>query len=368
MYPLRRAALALVALLAFVPAQAGVLIKGCDASSLKKSEDKGGTYAFASGWRDDALKILKDGGVNTVRLRVWVNSPDGYDTKPRVLAMARRIHALGMKTLIDFHYSDTWADPSHQTKPAAWKNFDLCQLKAAVFLYTYDVCAALARQGTPAYYVQIGNEINDGMLWPEGSLSAANYDFTHLCELLRAGIAGARLAHPTTKIILHIAKGGDWELIKWWFSSVKAKGINWDFTGVSYYPYWHGPLTDFETAINNAAAYFEKPVLVCETAYPWTLNDADGTFNAIGLSTQLVPGYDASVQGQYDMVKKILQIVQAVPNNRGAGVVYWEGTWTPVAGNGWDNTNPSSGNNWENQAYFDFSGTAMWSLWVFREF
>lgn len=352
----------------YVSAQAGVWIKGCDASSLKKSEDKGGQYAFASGFRDDALKVLKDGGVNTIRLKVWVNSPDGYHNKARILSMATRIKAQGMKLLVDFHYSDTWADPGQQKKPAAWASFNLAQLNTAVYNHTFDVCKALANQGTPADYVQIGNEINDGLLWPEGRLATTNYTFGNMCQLLRSGINAAKAANASTAIVLHIAKGGDWELIKWWFDNVKAQGINWDYTGVSYYPFWHGPLSAFQTAMNNAAARFAKPVLVCETAYPWTLSNGDGTGNLIGLSSQLVSGYPASIQGQYDMIKKIIQIVNAVPNNRGAGVIYWEGTWTPVKGNGWDNTNPSSGNNWENQAYFDFSGKAMWSLWVFREF
>jgi arabinogalactan endo-1,4-beta-galactosidase len=359
---------AVALLLPLAPARAALWIKGCDASSLKKSEDKGGKYFFASGWQDDAFKILKDGGLNTIRLKVWVNSPDGYHNKARILAMAKRAKAAGHKLLIDFHYSDTWADPGHQKKPAAWATHGLSALNTDVYNHTYDICKALASQGTAADYVQIGNEINDGMLWNDGRISTANNNFSNLCQLLRSGINGAKAANSSTAIVLHIAKGGDWELIKWWFDNVKAQGISWDYTGVSYYPYWHGSLSSLQTALNNAAARFAKPVLVVETAYPFTLSEGDTTPNNIGLQSQLVGGYPASIQGQYNMIKKILQIVNAVPNNRGAGIVYWEGTWTPVPGNGWDNFNASTGNNWENQALFDFTGKALWSMWVFREF
>lgn len=348
--------------------QAAIWIKGCDVSSLKKSEDKGGKYYYASGWQDDALKILHHGGVNTIRLKVWVNSPDGYHNKARVLAIAKRAKSWGHKLLIDFHYSDTWADPGKQTKPAAWKNYNLAALNTAVYNHTYDICKALANQGTPADYVQIGNEINDGMLWNEGRLSTVNYNFANLCQLIRSGINGAKAANNSTAIVLHIAKGADWELIKWWFDNVKAQGISWDYTGVSYYPYWHGSLAALQTSLNNAASRFGKPVLVVETAYPFTLSEGDSTPNNIGLSSQLTSGYPASLQGQYDMLKRILTIVNSVPNNRGAGVIYWEATWTPVSGNGWDNYNANSGNNWENQALFDFTGKALWSMDAFKLF
>ena len=360
--------LAAAALLFSCETQAALPIKGCDVSSLRKSEDKGGRYFWASGWQDDALKIIKDGGINTVRVKVWVNSPDGYHNKVRVLEIARRARANGMKLLVDFHYSDTWADPAHQTKPAAWRTYNLSQLNTAVYNHTLDVCRSLANQGTPADFVQVGNEINDGMLWPEGRISSNGSSFGPLAQLLRSGINGAKAANSATKIVLHIAKGGDWNLIQWWFDGVKAQGIGWDYTGVSYYPYWHGSLSGLQTALTNAASRYAKPVLVVETAYPFVLAEGDSQPNNIGVPSQLVSGYPATIQGQYDMLKKICSIVNAIPNGRGAGVIYWEGTWTPVRGNGWDNFNPSSGNNWENQAFFDFSGKAHWGMNAFREF
>jgi Glycosyl hydrolase family 53 len=156
-------------------------------------------------------------------------------------------------------------------------------------------------------------------------------------------------------------------VVKWWYDRVLAQGVTWDYTGVSYYPYWHGTLSSFQTTINNAAALYAKPVVVCETAYPFTLGFADSQPNVVG-SSSLISGYPATETGQRTMIKAIMDIVQAVPNGRGAGVFYWEGTWTPVTGNGWDNTNPASGNSWENQALFDFTGKALTSMSLFADY
>jgi arabinogalactan endo-1,4-beta-galactosidase len=362
----RLLAASIVVLASALSASAAIWIKGVDCSSLRKSEDKGGKYYYQSGYQDDALKILRDSGVNTVRIKVWVGSPDGYHGKTQLLQIAKRAKALGQRILVDFHYSYSWADPGKQRKPTAWASYNLSQLNTAVYNHTYDICSALNAQGTAADYVQIGNEINDGMLWNEGRISTNGNSFANLAQLLKSGINAAKAANSSTAIVLHIAKGGDWGLIQWWFDSVKAQGVSWDYTGVSYYPYWHGALSNLQTALNNAASRYAKPVLVVETAYPWTLAAGDSMANNIGLSSQLVSGYPATLQGQYDMIKKIISIVNAVPSSRGAGVIYWEGTWTPVAGNGWDNTNSSSGNNWENQALFDFTGKALWSMDAFK--
>lgn len=352
--------------LLLVSAQAAIWIKGCDVSSLNKSEDKGGKYYSGAGVQGDALAILKSNGMNTVRLRIWNKSPDGYHSKAKILLMAKRAKALGLKILIDFHYSDTWTDPGQQTKPSEWTGYSLSWLNTAVYNFTYDVCKALKDQGTPADYVQIGNEINDGLLWSEGSLSGAGWTFGNMCQLLRSGINGAKAANNSTAIILHIANGGSWDLVKWWFDGVQAQGIWWDYTGVSYYPYWHGSLSALKTSMTNAASRYARPVLVCETAYPFTLNYADSTTNVIGSSSQLVSGYAASSTGQYNMLKAVCDIINAIPNYRGAGVIYWDATWTPVTGNGWDNTNASTGNNWENQALFDFKGKALKAQTVFK--
>jgi len=348
--------------------EAALWIKGVDVSSLRKSEDLGGVYSSTAGVPGDALAILKQGGLNAIRLRVWVNPADGYNNRATTLAMAARAKAQGLAVLIDFHYSDRWADPGQQNKPAAWSGHTLEQLKTDVYDATYDLCAALVAQGTPPEYVQVGNEINDGMLWPEGRISTNGNSFANLAELLKRGIAAVRAASPQTAVVLHIARGAEWGVVQWWFDGVQAQGVTWDYTGISYYPYWHGTLSAFQTTINNAASRYGKPVIVCETAYPFTLAVGDSAANNIGLSSQLVAGYEATEAGQRAMMTAIMNIVNAVPNGRGAGIFYWEGTWTPVAGNGWDNTNPASGNSWENQALFDFTGKALGSMSVFAEY
>ncbi|MGW3731431.1 glycosyl hydrolase 53 family protein, partial [Streptomyces sp. NPDC000851] len=169
--------------LTFTSGTSGTSIKGADISSLAKSEAKGGVYKNSSGTTGDALAILKSSGMNYARLKVWVNPADGYNNKTRVLAMAKRVKAQGMKLLVDFHYSDTWADPGAQSKPAAWAGHSYSQLKTDVYNHTYDVLNALKAQGTTADMVQVGNEINGGMLWNEGSTD----NWTQLAGLINSG-------------------------------------------------------------------------------------------------------------------------------------------------------------------------------------
>ncbi len=341
----------------FAAGSATLAVKGADTSSLPKSEAYGGRYHDAWGTRGDALAILAAAGANHVRLKVWVNPADGYNNKARVLAMAQRVKARGMRLLVDFHYSDTWADPGKQYKPAAWTGYSFAQLKAAVYDHTYDVLNALKAQGTTADMVQVGNEINDGMLWEEGRSSS----FGNLAQLLNAGYSAAKAVSSSTKVVLHLAEGGDNGLFRWWFDSAAANGVNYDVIGVSYYPYWHGTLGAFQANINDIASRYGRPVLLAETAYPFTTGNDDGLGNIITAATPY-PGYPASPAGQSAMLRDVMSIVQAVPGGRGLGAVYWEPTWTAVAGNGWDPADPASGNGWENQALFDFADRALPAL------
>ena len=346
---------------------AAVWIKGGDVSSLAKGESLGDVYKTANGTKGDALAILAANGMNVIRLRVWVASPDGFHKAAYILPMARRAHDLGQRIMLTFHYSDTWADPGQQTKPAAWATLSAADLRTAVYNHTYSICAALAAQGTPADYVEVGNEINNGMLWPEGQLSAHNYDFTALAPYLKSGIDAVRAASSSTAIVLHIAKDWNWDTVRWWYDGVKNAGISWDYIGLSYYPYWHGTLAELESTVTQAAAYFQKPVVISETAYPFTLTAGDSQNNIISLSTQLTTGYAANASGQASMLRAIFDILDRVPDGRGAGVVYWDATWTVQTGNGWNNLDSTSGNNWENQALFDYNGRALAAQTVFSE-
>ncbi|MEW2251283.1 glycosyl hydrolase 53 family protein [Streptomyces sp. NPDC006975] len=344
--------------LSFTPGTSGLSVKGADISSLAKSEASGGVYRTASGTTGDAVTILRNAGMNYARLKVWVNPADGYNNKTRVLAMAKRVKAAGMKLLVDFHYSDTWADPGAQTKPAAWAGHSYSQLKTDVYQHTYDVLNALKAQGTTADMVQVGNEINGGMLWSEGSTD----NWTQLAGLLNSGYNAVKAVNPSTLVALHLAKGGDLSGTRWWFDNAVANGVRFDAIGLSYYGYWHGPLSDFQTTLDDAASRYGKPVFVAETAYPFRLDSDDALTNQIDTTGELVSGYPASVAGQTAWMNTVANIVEAVPNGRGLGVFYWEATWTAVTGNGWDPADASSGNGWENQALFGYDDRALASM------
>ncbi|MDX3247333.1 arabinogalactan endo-1,4-beta-galactosidase [Streptomyces sp. ME18-1-4] len=344
--------------LAFTSGTTGLSIKGADISSLAKSEAKGGVYRTASGATGDAVTILKNAGMNYARLKVWVNPADGYNNKTRVLAMAKRIKAAGQKLLVDFHYSDTWADPGAQSKPAAWASHSYSQLKTDVYNHTYDVLNALKAQGTTADMVQVGNEINGGMLWSEGSTD----NWSQLAGLLNSGYNAVKAVSSSTTVALHLAKGGDLSGTRWWFDNAVSNGVKFDAIGLSYYGYWHGTLADFQTTLDDAASRYSKPVFVAETAYPFRLDSDDSLTNQIDLSSELVSGYPATAAGQLAWMNAVANIVEAVPNGRGLGVFYWEATWTAVTGNGWDPTDAASGNGWENQALFGYDDKALSSM------
>ncbi|MEY9836738.1 arabinogalactan endo-beta-1,4-galactanase [Streptacidiphilus sp. EB103A] len=340
----------------------GLRIRGMDISSLAKSEALGGVYRYPDGRRGDAIRILAEAGLTHARLKVWVNPADGYNTKRRILPIARRLHAAGVRLMVDFHYSDTWADPSKQFKPAAWAGYDLDGLKQAVYDHTADVLGSLAAQGTPAALAQIGNELNGGLLWPDG-------DWNHweqLAALLKSGIAAARAVSPRTRIVLHLANGGDNGLYRWWFDNAVSYEIPFDVIGASYYPYWHGPLTGLAANLADVSARYDKDVLVAETGYPFRLDSKDALANMIDSADQLVAGFPATPSGQEAWVRTLADTVAAVPGGRGLGYFYWEGTWTAVPGNGWDETDPTSGNAWENQAAFDYDNRALPMLRAFR--
>jgi arabinogalactan endo-1,4-beta-galactosidase len=329
---------------------AALSIRGADVSTLAKSEAFGGRWHDAWGNRRDALSVLRDNGVTTIRLKVWVNPVDGFNNKSRVLSMARRVKALGMGLLVDFHYSDTWADPGKQYKPAAWTSYNFSRLRQAVYDHTYDVLSGLRWQGTPADLVQVGNEISDGMLWEDGRSS----NWGNLSQLLISGTSAVRAVFPAAKIILHLPDGADNGLYRWWFDNATSRGVPFDVIGISYYSYWHGTLDAFRANINDVTARYGKPALVVETAYPFTTWNDDHLSNVIG-SSQPYAGYPATPAGQAGMLRAVKDIVAAVPNGRGLGVIYWEPTWTAVRGSGWDPADPNSGNAWENQALFDFN-------------
>ncbi|MDR7273359.1 glycoside hydrolase family 53 protein [Catenuloplanes atrovinosus] len=340
----------------------GLEIRGADVSHVTKNEDHGAVYRDFSGPRRDPFRLLAANDVNYIRLKVWVDPADGYNDLDDTLAKARRAHAAGQRLLIDFHYSDAWADPGKQNKPAAWAALDFAGLRQAVYDHTFEVISALRAQGTPADLAQVGNEINGGMLWPDGRWD--NWD--GLAALLTAGSTAVTDASPATKVVLHLAEGGDNGGHRWWFDQAVARGVPFDAIAVSHYVYWHGALGELQANLVDLSGRYGKPVMVVETAYGFTLAEQDHETNIFNATLAAAGGYPATPRGQADALRDILTVVDGVPG--ALGVFYWEPTWTAVPGAGWDPADPASGDGWENQALFDYSGRALPALKVFGRF
>ncbi|WP_225850484.1 glycosyl hydrolase 53 family protein [Streptomyces sp. HPF1205] len=324
-------------------------MRGADMSTTQRALDLGAKYYDTNGTARDPLDILKDAGVNYVRLRIWNDPASGYNNKAKVLQYAKAVKARGLKLLVDFHYSDTWADPGKQYKPAAWSSHGISQLQSDVYNYTYDVCAGLKAQGTTPDSVQIGNEINTGMLWNDGKV--VNNDFTNLSLLLKAGYNATKACSGDTKVIIHTADADSDAHARWFYDGIRAKGVNWDITGLSYYCMWHGTLSNMAGVVSDMRSRYGKDVILAETAYPFTAADADGTANSV---TSGCSGYPLTWQGQADE----FTAVQNTARGAGAiGVFYWEPTWYAVPGNGWDPADINgSGDGWDNMAVFNWTG------------
>ncbi len=241
---------------------------GADISFLPQLEDRGLKFSDG-GTQKDAIQILKDHGFNYVRLRIF-NDPardsGGYSPKKgfcdleHTKQMAKRVKAAGMKLLLDFHYSDTWADPGKQFKPDSWKNLSFEQLKLSLNSYTKKVIQELKDQGTLPDMVQVGNEINHGLVWPEGNVS--NVD--SMSQLIAAGIAGVKAVDPSVVIMLHVALGGQNDETVFFVDQMMARKIHFDIIGLSYYPKWHGTLSDLEDNMNDLIRRYNKDIIVVE--------------------------------------------------------------------------------------------------------
>jgi arabinogalactan endo-1,4-beta-galactosidase len=340
-----------VVLTTAAPAQAASLsMLGADVSTLQRSLDLGATYYDANGTARDPYDILKSAGVNYARLRIWNNPASGYNNKAKVLQQARAVKAKGLKLLLDFHYSDTWADPGKQYKPAAWASHNLSQLQTDVYNYTADVCNSLKSQGTTPDTVQIGNEINVGMLWNDGKV--VNNNFAPLAALLKQGYNAVKSCGSGIPVLIHTANADSDAHARWFYDGIKAQGVQWDITALSYYCMWHGGLSNLYNVITDMRSRYGKPVVVAETAYPFTSADADSTPNSVGNAT--CDGIPLTWAGQ----AQEFSYVQNTARNAGAiGVFYWEPTWYAVKGNGWDPANINgSGDGWDNMATFDWTG------------
>ncbi|GAA4843946.1 glycosyl hydrolase 53 family protein [Luteimicrobium xylanilyticum] len=343
----------------------GRAVRGGDLSSVAKNEDLGAVYRDARGRVGDPVRILADQGMNLTRVKVFVNPADGYNDVAHAVATAKRAQRAGMRVLVDFHYSDTWADPGAQKIPSAWSGDTPAQLAEDVRAFTTSAMRAFVRAGVRPDYVQVGNEINSGMLFPWGqtwdvdpSDGVDGAQFDNLASFLTAGSEAVTAVSPSTKVILHLTNINQGTgALTWWLDEITARDVPFDVIGLSYYGYWHGSLADLQDAISTTSARYDRDVLVVETAYPFTLADDTPTWeNTIDQPSELVSGYPATPAGQAAQFRAVQDAVASAPGGRGLGAVYWEPAWTDVAGNGWDPADPTSGNAWENQAMFDFGG------------
>lgn len=336
-------------------------VLGGDASMLQQVENGGGTYR-ENGIPGDPLEMFRNHGMNYVRLKIWHTPTGGWNGLEKVKETALRAKNLGFKILLDFHYSDTWADPGQQAKPVAWSNAGYEALKDSIYQYTYSVIAALKGHNTLPDIVQLGNEIICGMLWNTGNV-CASYNtptqWARLGGLLNESIRGVNdnlTAGEEVRIMIHIANGGDNSGSRWFFDNLLAQNVDFDIIGQSYYPWWHGTLSDLSFNLGDLAIRYGKDIMVVETAYPWTLGWNDNTHNQIGLTSQLHSGYPATVEGQKAFLEDVINIVRQVPFERGIGVVYWAPDWVVA---------PQFGSTWENLALFDFSNNLLPSIAAF---
>lgn len=321
-------------------------IKGADFSFLPEVRQSGQTFLNQSGTAEDMLNTFKSSGGNTVRLRLWVNPSETNSSLATVKNIAQEVKSKGMKVLLTVHYSDSWADPSQQTTPLAWQNHTFEQLKTDVYNYTLDVIKQIKPE-----YIQIGNEINNGFLWPEGNIK----NLSQFKELLQSGISAVKNANSSTKIIIHYA-GTDGASA--FFNNIS--GINYDIIGISYYSMWHGKdLVAFKNNLTTLSNSTNKPILIAETSYPFTLGWNDQTQNVVGLDSQILPQYAATEQGQKDYLLKIRQISLDVP--KGIGFCYWGTEWTAFKG-----TSATNGSTYENQALWNFSNKAVSAFEAFK--
>lgn len=329
-------------------------INGVDISMLKQVEDNGGVF-YENGNQVDPIQLYKEKGFNTARIKIWHTPMLNYNNLESVLEMAQRINNVGLDLFLDFHYSDTWADPSSQTKPAAWENLNFETLCDSIKQYSRNVITALKNQNTLPKYVQIGNETDCGFLWPDGYVcdeSDNDSQWNKLRELFVHAIEGVNSAldnQDSLKIISHVSSGGEW-----FFNNLIIQGVNIDILSVSYYPMWHGTLDNLNQNINALGNLFQKPILIAETAYPFTVQWNDTTNNILGLESQLLENYEASEEGQYLFLQDLVELLG--DNQFGFGLCYWAPDWI--------STN-LFGSPWENQTLFDFNGEVLNATSVF---
>lgn len=305
-------------------------LRGGDVSEIPQVEAAGGHYSY-HGKQEDPFVIMRQAGWNFVRLRIWNAPKDGWCDKQHTLAMAIRAAEQGLKISLDFHYSDWWADPGKQNKPAAWKDLPFDQLVKAVYAYTKDVVSAMIDQGTPPYMVQCGNEIISGMLWPDGRVSGNDPGkWKPLLLLLESGFKAVHDVAGPNKILtmVHLDRGGDNRGATWWFDNAIADGLKFDAIGLSYYPFWHGNIHAMQANVDELARRYGKDIYIVETGYPWTMDArSQSGEHVLGSSRGILPDYPATPDAQSRFIAKLIEVLRKIPDGHGRGLLYWAPMW-----------------------------------------
>jgi arabinogalactan endo-1,4-beta-galactosidase len=338
-------------------------VMGADLSYVNQILDHGGVYKDSGNIKDPYL-ILRNYGANVIRFRLfynptWTKTIYGasgtqlYNDYADVKKGISKSKAAGMQVCLDFHYSDTWADPSKQQKPTTWDTLTRMPVLAdSVYNYTFRTLNNLGINGLMPEYIQIGNEINHGLLLPQGNRWNGNE--ANMILLLNSGIRAVRDAGTSNsikpKIIIHIAQP---ENVDAWFNGLAVKGLtDYDIIGISYYYlYSNVSLNDVSTYISQIRVKYDKDVMIMETAYPWTSGDAD-SYRDISNSSKLVPGYSASADGQYNY---LITLTKKIIYGGGKGIFYWEPAW--ITSNMKDQW--GSGSSWDNHTLFDYQGSVI---------
>ena len=275
--------------------------KGADVSWITQMESSGKKFYNVSGVEMEGMSLLKSLGINAVRLRVWVNPSDGWCNMQDLLVKAKRAKNLNLRIMIDFHYSDSWADPGKQNKPAAWLTLSLKELESAVSKHTTDVLNELKSNGITPEWVQVGNETGNGMLWEDGK---ASVNMKNYADLSNAGYDAVKSVFPDTKVIVHLHNGFDNQLFRWLFDGLKKNGGKWDVIGMSLYPSatdWATLNAKCLTNMNDMVTRYGSEVMVCEVGMSWDIPEICNAF-----------------------LKDIIAKTKSVTNRKGLGVFYWE--------------------------------------------
>lgn len=363
-------------------------VKGMDLSTLLELERCGAKY-YDNGEERDLLAIMKSYDVDTIRIRLW-NDPwsetgesygAGENDLKTSLEIAKRVTAAGFGVLLNFHYSDFWADPGKQIKPKAWADYGVKELEQAVYDYTLESMQTFLDAGVNITMVQVGNELSNGLLWPEGKVP--NYD--NIATFVNAGIRAVRKADATIPVMIHLDNGGNNALYREWFDNFTKRGEDFEIIGLSYYPFWHGSLQMLNDNMNDIAERYGKDLVIAEVSMGYTMEDyknyeklSDEERKGYATRPALVEKieYPMTKHGQYDFMEDFLNRISHIKGGKGKGFFYWEPAWIPVPGSGW--ATPASlkymndpgpcGNEWANQALFDYDGNALPTLSLIRDF